>query len=133
MSELAEVRNFELLHQRSEFAGLCFNKNMYPTDIDAFMEFHDKVFIIIEAKWRSAKPPRGQLLALERLTDALGLAGKEAILILGSHNTAKGKEIDFGAMTVTRYRYRGLWRYVKDMNCRTIVDRFLKKNGLNYE
>lgn len=100
------IRNREYATQIRDFSGLRWN-NVTPTDIDGFVEFWDKIFIVIEAKHGCSTPPQGQLLALERLTDALESAGKLSYCLLCSHNTSG--DIDYASLPVTRYRFRKDW------------------------
>ena len=100
------IRNREYATQIRDFSGMQWN-NVTPTDIDGFVEFWDEIFIIVEAKHGHSTPPQGQLLALERLTDALEAGGKLSYCLLCSHNTSG--DIDYASLPVTRYRFRKEW------------------------
>lgn len=50
------------------FEGLKSNDGVYPTDIDAIIEFKNSAYLIIEVKGKSQELPYGQRLALERMS-----------------------------------------------------------------
>lgn len=111
--------------QGRDFSGLRY-ANISPTDIDAFIEYHDKCYVFIEAKMPNAAFPHGQKLALERLCDDLQKI-KPTLLILMSHETPVEEEIDFANARVEKYRYKGYWK-IPGMACtvREFLDSFLK-------
>lgn len=83
--------------------------NLAPTDFDAFIEFNNKVFIIIETKYLDAQMPLGQRLALERICDAIYESGKIATVLVTSHDTPEDSDIDLGNSTVTKVRWQNKW------------------------
>ena len=103
--ERGAIRNREHATQIRDFTGLQFGK-ITPTDIDAFMEFGDSVFIFIECKHGSAKPKPGQALALDRLADACWKAGKNALLLFCRHDSSG--DVPYAGLPVTGYRMRGV-------------------------
>ncbi len=100
-----------------------------PTDIDAFMEYRDKHFLWIEAKYKGKEMDYGQETALTRLCDAVYESGRSALLILGSHETPLDQNIDVAALTVIRYRYRKRWRTPKKVGalCIDLVRQYFKE------
>lgn len=107
MSERGVIRNREHAQQLRDFSGLRFGK-VTPTDIDGFLEFGNRLFVVIEGKYGGAQMPYGQRLALERLIDVCHKPpATYGILLVGGHN-ASG-DVDYGAMKVTRYRWGGQW------------------------
>lgn len=100
------IRNRAYAQQIRDFSGLKFG-TVTPTDIDAFIEIADQTFVFMESKFGGSVPPRGQILALERLCDAVFLAGRESILLLMSHTSRE--DIDFAACPVHAYRYQKEW------------------------
>lgn len=101
------IRDRHQLQQVKDFSGLRFGK-ISPTDIDTLLEFSNRLFVLVELKHGTAKPPRGQELAFERLCDALQQAGKISFVLLASHS-GEG-DIDVAACSVVRFRYQGKWR-----------------------
>ena len=55
------------------------------TDVDGLLEFRDKAIIIFEVKRVGAAVPKGQRIALERLTKDCYKAGKMAIAAVLEH------------------------------------------------
>jgi hypothetical protein len=101
------IRNKQYATQIRDFSGLKFG-NITPTDVDAFIDFHNRLFVFIEGKHGDAKPPFGQRLALERLTDKLHNPPETyAVCILASHKTEG--DIIYHALPVTEYRWEGKW------------------------
>lgn len=95
--------------QLIDFTGLKY-KTITPTDIDGFMEYHDKTFAFFEMKMEGAPLPRGQVLAITRLCDALNKTGKEAALFICRHNVQNPKEdIKAEKTRVESIYYRGKW------------------------
>ena len=91
---IADVSRF---NQVLSFEGMEFDK-LKPGDIDAFFVPSSSKFIFYEVKLKSNRPleeklPLGQRLSLTRIVDALTSSGKNAILIVAEHNTAKHEHI----------------------------------------
>lgn len=82
-----------------DFSGIAYG-NITPTDIDGLIEYKDKCFIFIEAKYGKGELPHGQRLALIRLCDNLR---KPAILIITEYETEG--VIDFATTVVREYYY----------------------------
>lgn len=112
MAERGVIRNREYKLQINDFSKLRFG-NITPTDIDAFMDFSDKLFVFVEAKFGSAPMPRGQEWAIERLVDATHCPPKRhSVAFITSHKVESG-DVDFANTVVTKYRWCGKWRYPK--------------------
>jgi hypothetical protein len=116
--------------QGRDFTGLRFG-DITPTDIDGFIEYHNKCFVFYEAKHVTApEMERGQRWAFERLCDALQEAKREAIYIIFEHNIPADKEIDFAVCEVRSYRYKGEWKYpTKTVTVKHMTDRFIERFG----
>jgi hypothetical protein len=107
MPERGVIRNRAFRQQINDFSGLRFGK-ITPTDLDAFMDFHNKLFVFVEAKHHGAEMPYGQRLALERVCDAChNPPHRYAVAFLTRHD-CEG-DIDFASTAVTRYRWNGKW------------------------
>lgn len=116
-------RNREYAQQLKIFEGLRFGK-ITPTDIDAFLDFNDKVFIWIEVKHGVSSLPFGQRLALERLCNACTFAGKRSFVLVAHHQS--NDDIDVASLPVTSYYYRGKWYQPKqDKDVRNAIETIL--------
>lgn len=111
-----------------------------PTDIDAFIEMHDELYIFYEFKYSKTEideniMPNGQKKALMRLADALQSAGKESVVILCRHEVENTDEqIQCGDCSVDRFYYKGTWFSGNNRNAKQITDDFisyLNKDGIN--
>ena len=102
------IRNREFAQQIRDFSGLRWGK-ITPTDIDMFVEFGGKLFVLAEGKHGSAHLPFGQRLAFERLVDALhDPPARISVGLIVAHDTTG--DIDFAQLPVRAIRYRGKWR-----------------------
>lgn len=97
--------------QLVSFEGLQFGA-LRPTDIDGFLDFGNKLFVIFELKYGDAKLPYGQDLAIRRLCDAV-LRKPDTIserppiecwALVASHNTPMEFDINAGEAIVTQWR-----------------------------
>lgn len=87
-----------------DFKGLRYG-NITPTDIDGVIEYHDKSIMLIEMKYKDAKLPKGQKIALTRMVDNIEKANKDACLFICYHNI-DNTEIDIDAAgTDVRFIY----------------------------
>lgn len=115
-------------NQGRDFTGLRYG-NITPTDIDGLIEYQDKCYVFLEAKLEGTSMPHGQELALVRLCDDVQRV-KPSILILATHNTAIGREIDFANAFVEKYRYMGEWRVTSPgTTVKQLVDNFIARKG----
>ena len=106
-----KIRNREQAQQIRDFSGLRWG-TITPTDIDGFFEIQNIIFIFIEIKYKDAKLPFGQRLALERLIDIISKE-KKAILILARHENEPKEDIDAANCEVTQYYFRQTWHNEK--------------------
>ena len=60
------IRNSKQTKQGIDFTGLQ-NGKIHPTDIDAVLEFDNKVLVLFEMKRKGNDIPTGQRLVLERV------------------------------------------------------------------
>jgi hypothetical protein len=108
----------------NNFVNLQFGK-VYPTDIDAFMEFSNKIFILIEGKQQGVELKGGQRYALERLCDKCDDEHSKSLLIV-CENRYSNNEVDLGQSIVREYRSNRIWYNTQfEMTVRTMVDKFL--------
>jgi hypothetical protein len=114
--------------QERDFTGLRYG-TITPMDIDGLIEYHNKCYVIYEAKHIGAPPMLdGQRIALERLCDDLQKA-KPTILIVCEHNTPANQAIDFAGCMVQMYRYGGKWHCPRIVSVKDVTDRFLERHG----
>jgi hypothetical protein len=119
MPERGVIRNREHKQQIMDFSGLCFGK-ITPTDIDAFMDFGDRLFVIVESKYGEPYLKTGQRLALERLVEACDKPPhRRAVAFVTSH-TQSG-DVDLSATKVVRYRFNGQW-FCPKSESKTLLD-----------
>ena len=123
MNHYSEIKNRKHKSQIIEFSGLKYG-NMYPTDIDCFIDFKDKLFIFAEAKFGDAELPFGQRLALERLCDTCSVI-KPSVVFVVRHTSEE--DIDIAYALVSEYRYKGEWRYPENprLTLRQAVDKLV--------
>ena len=112
VGENSRIRNPQRAKQLIDFKGLSIDGNIYPTDIDGLIEYHDSEYIIFEIKYDDAKMPRGQRLALERMARALTEAGKQAVVFVCEHKVKDKERPVIAANCDVREMYygcKGVW------------------------
>jgi len=107
-----------------------------PTDIDGFIEYHDKAMIFFEVKQlgkfdNEYFQNNGQCLALMRLVDACTDAGKQAICFFCVHSSPSEREIIL-EKTLVQYVYtkkEGIRKIKKRkaVTAKKSLKRFIKK------
>lgn len=113
-------RNRDYAAQLKDFSGLRWGK-ISPTDIDALLEFGDKLYIFVETKYKTAEVPYGQLLALQRVTDCITATGRSAVLCVTSHDS--DGDIDMASTIVRQYRENGVWvKELPEISLKDFVD-----------
>ena len=109
----SQIQYIDCFKQPLLFEGMLVNK-IYPTDIDAFTEYHNKLFIVMEVKGENVPLNYGQSTCLCRIVDALADAGKTAILYICRHTVKdKTQPIYLKDTIVTKAYYKGCWYDVK--------------------
>lgn len=107
MIERGVIKHREYKQQIADFSGLRFGA-ITPTDLDAFIDFNNKLFVFAEAKYNGHELPYGQRLALERLCDACHCPPERySVAFIVSH-TSKS-DIDFASTEVVSYRWQQRW------------------------
>ena len=123
-----KIRNPKYAMQLRDMSGLRWGK-ITPTDIDGFLDFGGRVYVIIEGKHGRASMTLGQRLALERLCDSCTKASVATLLVICSHTTTG--TIDYAELPVVMYRCRQEWRTPgRPITVRQIIDEFLRMNKL---
>lgn len=123
-----EIHHRERAKQIRDFSGLLYGK-ITPTDIDGLIEYHNKGYILIEAKLRETEVDFGQRLALERMTDDLTRSGKQTICIIAEHDIDDPtKDINVANTLVREYRLRGKWNKPNNSHTtKSMIDWFINK------
>lgn len=107
--------------------------NITPTDCDGLIEYHDKAYVLFEIKYRNAKVPAGQLLALTRSVEDFRRAGKSALLVIAEHDVDDpAQDIDAAECTVREYYWHGQWRTCKESKLKDIIFAFVAKVDKNF-
>jgi hypothetical protein len=109
MSERGVIRNRAAAQQIKDFSGLRYGK-ITPTDIDGFIDFGDRLFVLIEGKFNGAILSGGQMLALQRLTDACHCPPRRYAVAFIVDHYQQGADVDYANATVRTYRWGGTWR-----------------------
>ena len=118
------TRNRKYATQARDFTGLQYG-NITPTDLDGMIEFHNRCYIFIEAKYDGADMDPGQETALSRLCDDMR---KPSILIIARHRHPYPDAIDFANCGVEKYRWDGKWHPWAG-SVRDLVDTFIRQRG----
>ncbi len=127
-TEGSRIRNPYYAKQLIDFQGLELDGGIYPTDLDALIEYHNSEYIILEVKYRKAKVPYSQRLAIQRMVDDFTKVGKKAIAIVAEHSCSNPRTPVVAANCTVRELYYGeecQWRSPsRDMTVREVVDDF---------
>ena len=74
------IQNREAAKRINDFSGLRWGR-ITPTDIDLFLDFQNKVFIVGEGKTEGVPIKPGQGYALQRVTDACAKVGYSLLIV----------------------------------------------------
>lgn len=105
-----KIRNRDKKRRLMDFSSLRWGR-ITPTDIDAAIDFHNRLFIIVEAKGQGVPVPRGQEWALERILLRLdqpnhtieSLRSAGAVLIADVPDGGTDDDVDLGLCIVREY------------------------------
>ena len=121
-----EIRERQYAQRLRDFTGLRYGK-CTPTDIDGFLEFDDRLFVFIEAKFGASPLSYGQRLALGRLCDACHKPpGRVATVLLAGYDY-EVTDVDYAAAEVLEYRWGGAWRTLGGQTVREVTDKLRAK------
>lgn len=132
MNQRGAVHSPARAAQLRDFTGLRYGL-ITPSDIDAFIDFGGKAYVIIETKVVGNPLPQGQRLLLERLCDALN-GSAHALVLIAEHNTPAHRPIDIARALVSEYRnHTGEWIRVPVpmITVASAVNQFLARCGLH--
>lgn len=113
--------------QIADMSGIRFNK-ITPTDLDAFLDFDNRLFVFIEGKYLATPVLNGQELAISRLCDACDKKPhRYAFAIIADHSQPVTEDVDFAGMVVRSIRQNGEWRRPmnRGLTVRDAIDRMV--------
>lgn len=111
MQERGTYKNKERGRQLLLFDGFQYG-NITPTDIDAIIEWKNRLWVIFEAKTGEKETPLGQRILFERFVQDMKKAGKPALAMIVEHST-KATEDAYLCDCVVREVFtteRPIWR-----------------------
>lgn len=129
--ERGQVSNRARNLQCCDMSGLRFGQ-ITPTDVDAAIEFDNRLFIFIEAKFIATPIKYGQELFLSRMADNMHKPpGVFAVSIIADHCAPADTDIDYASMIVRSWRWYGSWR--SPLNKNTTVLQAIRRVGAYVE
>ena len=123
------IKNRDRVKQVIDFTGVQ-NGKMHPMDIDAVLEFDNRILILIEVKFEGNDIPIGQKLTLERICDACHKKDEEneAIVLKVEHNFNNDNvNIPLDKCFVTSIYYNKKWSKIYDANIITCINKLGEK------
>ena len=131
-----KIRNREYANQVKDYSLLCWGK-MTPTDIDGFLDFHNRIFVFLEVKQGSSSLSTGQRIAYENLANATDKSGIATLVLIAvhdkknpSHYNEQG-DILVDVLPIAKYFWRRKWRIPQHPETvRSAINRFLECNQL---
>ena len=128
VTEGSRIKNPYYAKQLIDFQGLDLDGGLYPTDIDALIEYHDMEYILVEVKYKNKRVPYSQKLAIQRMIEDFTKAGKRAIALVAEHYESDPRKPVIAANCRVRELYYGeecQWRAPTcDLTVRQAVDSF---------
>ena len=128
VTEGSRIKNPHYAKQLIDFQGLGLDGGLYPTDIDALIEYHDMEYILVEVKYKNKRVPYSQKLAIQRMIEDFTKAGKRAIALVAEHYESDPRKPVIAANCRVRELYYGEeceWRApVCEITVRQAVDSF---------
>lgn len=119
--------------QLIDFEGLINEGKLGASDVDAVIEYKNKLYILIELKGRNAPLPYGQRLFLTRFVDDMRNAKKPAMVLVAEHDVDDcDQDIVLKDCIVREYHCTNMkgWKRPKlEHTCQKAVDLFIKKYG----
>lgn len=106
--------------QVNSFCGMSLRRNITPTDIDGFIDYSGKAFIILEGKYMDAELPIGQRKALSNLANALDKANCPVMVIVYIHTEPIENDVVVKDCIVSQVYWNKKWHRLK--NNRKVLD-----------
>ena len=105
------IKSESAFSQPLHFEGVQFNTEcnaITPTDIDAVLEFRDKLFVLIEVKRRGVDMSTGQRCAYERICRAIdGSKGKTCVAFFCWHDVEKPRPVMLRDLYIKSFYWPG--------------------------
>lgn len=80
-----------------------------PSDIDAAIEFDDRLYVFVEAKSYLGQLQTGQRILLTRIADGLQTDTRHAFVLLAQHTTKPDEDVMLDRAIVQAYYYKRTW------------------------
>ena len=123
------IRDDDRAKQLIKFDGMELGERMWPTDVDALIEWKGKGWLLFEVKHGGKSVPRGQELSLERFVEDVEKAGKYAVAAIVEHHIPNPFESIILADCDVRRIYKGWtgkWSPPKHpMTAKELMDEFV--------
>lgn len=119
-----QIQYHNRIKQVIDFTGLRIG-TITPTDIDGYVDYHNKAAIVFEYKHKSATLSEGQRIALERIINNFQRAGKIAALFLCRHNQPPWEDIKGADAIVERIYFQGHWYPGKGLTAKQQEEKFI--------
>ena len=113
MEERGKIIQLERFKQTIVFHGMKFD-TITPTDMDALIEYKNRLYVFMEVKMVNKQVPTGQKIALKRLAD--DIHDKPAFVMIGEHNVFDvTKPINLATCQLREYYFNktGRWNKAK--------------------
>ena len=133
------MQNNHLFHNMSrakqliDFSEIRIGKTIIPTDIDCFVEYHNKAYILGEYKYKkyAHKDPElnyGQSTAITIAASDLRMCGKDILLFIATHDTHDTNELVNGADSkVWTYKWNETWECPVDLTVIDLINKFIEE------
>jgi len=102
------IKNRNRVKQVIDFTGVQ-NGAMHPSDVDAVLEFDNKILILMEIKYKSRPIPTGQRLMLERICNSWHVEGRSIVLRVEHDYEDENTNIPLDLCLVSSYYHRRGW------------------------
>jgi len=110
MPERGVIHNRPAAEQIRDYSGLRWG-TITPTDIDGFLDFRGRLFVLIELKYIGADMGAGQRLAYERLCKAITRV--PVYCLVCQHDNGLDEDIKTATSILVEYWASGKWRKPK--------------------
>jgi len=133
MANRGEIYNRDKASTIRDFSGLKYGK-ITPTDIDAFLDFKNRLFILIEGKEDGVPVPKGQMIALKRIANACNSKTRSCILVIVNNKYNENGDVNYSESLVRSYYHESKWSEIEDSGTTlsAFIDYWLTQFGLDW-
>ena len=121
------VNNQRRFRQNLLYGGIRYAK-ITPTDVDAFIDFRDKLYVFVEVKYKDKPIDMGQRIAIERLCDSSHCPPKRHSIALHCQHNVDIGDVYLKDTRVVACYYAGKW-VAKDALFTDAVDALVEKHA----